>query len=186
MGPPGRGTRLYRAQHRELGAVQLSDDRDGRERSERRLVGRCQMVEVEDIRVGGACVCQRLAPGGDEALVLFVADAREHAIRGTRAVLVRRLKRDRRDTLVPMLRRGRVVDRPHVDTGEERRRIRRLAGCFQRPCYEGRLPADGRQPATERAGDVGRAAAGEEEERGVYAAAVPAIVPRGRRQLGLG
>jgi hypothetical protein len=178
MVPAWRRSRLDRAQHRELGAVQLPDDRDVRERPERGLVGRRQVVQMEQIRCARAR--ERFAPDENKALVGVVADGREHAVRRARPILVGGWKRNRSGERVGTRRHRRVVDRQHLDTGKERRGVRRLARRSERARDKRRPPVDGGQPRAERAGDLRRAATGKEKERADDATAVIDVTDTGR------
>jgi hypothetical protein len=52
--PPGAGWHaLDPLEQPKLGSVQVRDDRNARERAQRRLVDRRQVVEVQDVRAGG-------------------------------------------------------------------------------------------------------------------------------------
>src|SRR5213078_2054168 len=93
-----------------------------------------------------------------------IVDGGKDAIGRVRAILVGGLEGNGRSQWFRKLERGRVVERVDVDPGEEARRVGRLAWLSERARGERRLPACGRQCASEGAGDLRRAATGEEEE----------------------
>ena len=117
-------------------------------------------------QVGGARsgAREQLDPGSDEPLVGGIGDGGKDAIGRLRAILVGGLEGNGRSQWFRKLERGRVVDRVNVDPGEEARRVGRLARLSERARGERRLPACGRQCASERTRDLRRAAAGKEEE----------------------
>ena len=118
-------------------------------------------------QVGGARTGAReqLDPGSDEPFVGGIVDGGKDPIGRTRTILVGGLEGNVRSQWLRKLERGRVVERVDVDPGEEAGRVGRLARLSERARGERRLPACGRQSASERARDLRRTAAGEEEER---------------------
>ena len=95
---------------------------------------------------------------------VLLVDGGKDAIGRRRAILVGGLEGNGRSQWLRELERGRVVERVDVDPGEEAGRVGRLAWLSERARGESQLPACGRQCASERARDLRRAAAGEEEE----------------------
>jgi hypothetical protein len=120
------------------------------------------MEQVGGVRTGAR---ELVDPGSDELFVGGIVDGGKDAIGRVRAILVGGLEGNGRSQWLRKLERGRVVERVDVDPGEEARRVGRLARLSERARGERRLPACGRQGASERAGDLRRAATGEEEER---------------------
>jgi hypothetical protein len=123
-----------------------------------------QVVQVE--QVGGARTGAReqLDPGRNEPFVGGIGDGGKDAIGRIRAILIGGLEGNGRSHWLRKLERGRVVEPVEVDPGEEAGRVGRLAWLSERARSESQLPACGRQCASERARDLRRAAAGEEEE----------------------
>ena len=78
--PTARRSGRERTQEGELGAVQLPDDRHGGERAQGGLVGWCQVVQVEEIGLGGARAGERCCPGCHQPLVGGVVDCGEDAV----------------------------------------------------------------------------------------------------------
>jgi hypothetical protein len=163
--PAGRRSCLDPAQHGELGPVQLAQDRQRGEASCHSLVRGRQVVQMEQIGGARAGAPEQLDPGSDEPVVGGIVDGGKDAIGRIRAILVGGLEGNGRSQWLRKLERGRVVERVEVDPGEEAPRVGRLARLSERTRGERRLPACGRQGAGERARDLCRAAAGEEEER---------------------
>ena len=120
------------------------------------------MEQISGTRTGAR---EQLDPGSDEPFVSPVVDGGEDAIGRIRAIFVGGLEGNGRSQWLRKPERGRVVERVEVDPGEEAGRVGWLARLSERAGGEARAPAGCRQCASERARDVGRAAAGEEEER---------------------
>ena len=108
---------------------------------------------------------EQLDPGSNEPFVGGIVDGGKDAIRRIRTILVGGLERNGRSQWLRKLKRGRVVERVDVESGEEAPRVGRLARRSERARGERQLPAGGRQGASERARDLRRAATGEEKER---------------------
>jgi hypothetical protein len=137
-------------------------------------------------QVGGARTGAReqLDPGSDEPFEGGIVGGGKDAIGRIRAILVGGLEGNGRGQRLCKLERGRVVERVDVDPGEEAGRVGRRPRLSDRARGERQLPACGRQCASERAGDLRRAAAGKEEDRRddattrtPHRAAAPPLVP---------
>src|SRR5205807_4589041 len=102
-------------EHQELGAVEMTDHRNVRKAPRSRLVEGSQVVQVKN--VGGVCAGggELALPGGDDVLVGVVVYRGEDAVRRSRSVLVRRVKRGVAGEWVGRVARGGVVDRVHVE-----------------------------------------------------------------------
>jgi hypothetical protein len=129
------------------------------------LVRGRQVVQMEQVGRARPGAREQLDPGSDEPLEGGMVDGGKDAIGRVRAILVGGLEGNGGGQWLRELERGRVVERLDVDPGEEAGRVGRLARLSERAGGERRLPACGRQCASERAGDLRRAATGEEEER---------------------
>ena len=84
VAPAGRRAVGDALEHEQLGAVQVADDRDVGRHARGRLVDRGQVVQVQDVGVGGARLLQRARPGGDVGLVGVVVEGGEDAVGGVR------------------------------------------------------------------------------------------------------
>ena len=91
VGPAAR-RRLDLLQHPQLGAVELAEHRDLRERARGCLVDRGEVVQVEHLGAAGAGAPEGLLPGLDQPLVGAVADGGEDPVRRAGPVLVGRLE----------------------------------------------------------------------------------------------
>ena len=163
MGPARRRPVGDALEHEQLGAVQVADDRDVGRHARGRLVDRGQVVEVQDVGVGGARLLQRARPGGDMGLVGVVVEGGEDAVGGVGAVLVGRVH-------------GRVaaVEAHRVDVAALVEALG-VAATAERPRDHGHVAAVRGQLAGERPGHVRRAAAREEHQGGEHAH--PPVVP---------
>jgi hypothetical protein len=141
----------------------MPDDRDVGRHARGRLVDRGQVMQVQDVGVGGACLLQRARPGLDVGLVGVVVEAGEDAIGGVRAVLVGRVH-------------GRIaaVEAHRVDVAA-RVEARGVSAAAERPRDDGHVAAVRGQLAGQGPGHVRRAAAREEHEGGEHAH--PPVVP---------
>ena len=74
-------------EHQELGAVDVADHRDVGELAGGRLVHRRQVVEVEDVGVGGSRLVELARPSLDLELEALVVEAGEDGVLGSRPVL---------------------------------------------------------------------------------------------------
>src|SRR5439155_17097987 len=119
---------------------------------------------MEQVGVARAGAGEQLDPGCDEPLVGGIPNGGKDAIGRLRAILVGGLEGNGRGQWLGELERGRIVERVDVEPGEEAGRVGRLARLAERAPGEPQLPACGRQCASERARDLRRTAAGEEEE----------------------
>jgi hypothetical protein len=163
---PARGWPCcQRAQKGKLGAVQLPDDRQRREAAQGRLVRRSQVVQVEQIGFAGAGAGERIGPSRHQPLVGGFVDRGEDPVGPRRAVLVGGLKGNRCGERIAELERGRVVDGGDLNPGVEAPGVGWIAWLAERAGGERHLPACLGQRPGERAGDLGRAAAREEEQR---------------------
>jgi hypothetical protein len=158
---PGR----ERTQEGELGAVQLPDDRHAGEGAQGGLVGRRQVVQVEQVGLGGARAGKRYRPGRHQPLVGGVVDRGEDAVGAGRPVLIRGLKGNRGGERVSNTQRRRIVDGGDVDAREEARRVRRRVRPVERARGQAYLPASLNEGPAEGARDLRRAAAGKKEQR---------------------
>jgi hypothetical protein len=111
--------------------VEVADDRHVGKGARRRLVDRSQVVEVEDVGVTRPRRPQLALPSGDEPLVDLVVHPPEGAVRRTGAVLVGGVEGRVGAERILGGAGARVVDPVGVDAGEERPRVRRLAGCTE-------------------------------------------------------
>jgi hypothetical protein len=145
--------------------VQLAQHGQRREAACGGLVRGRQVVQMEQVARARTCAREQLDPGSDEPLVGGIVDGGKDAIRRVRAILVGGLEGNGGGQWFRELVRGRVVERLDVDPGEEAGRVGWLARLSERASGKRRLPACCGQRASERAGDLRRAATGEEEER---------------------
>ena len=143
-----------RLQHQQLGPVKVPDHRHARRHTDRGLVDRRQVVQVQHVRASRADRLQRPAPGDDLALVLVVIQRGEDAVRRSRPVLIRRMHRRIDRHRVGRRKRRGHVDRPHVQPRVELARVARLPGPRQRAGQHGHVPAGAAQRRRQVACDV--------------------------------
>jgi hypothetical protein len=132
----------------------MGDDRHVRRDPRGGLVQRREVVQVQDVEAARADALERRRPRGDVRLVGGVVDRREDPIGRARAVLEGRMHRRVA---------GGEVDRVHVEAAVEALGVPHAAAA-QRAAEHRHVPAVGGQLLGQRAGDVRRAAAGEEHE----------------------
>jgi len=121
--------------------VQLTEHRQRAERARRRLVGRRQVVEMEQIGLPRTSQPEHLDPGADEPLVGGIIDGGKDPVGRPRPVLVGGRERHRRGERIGQLECGRVVERLDLDPREEAGRVRQLPRAPERASCDGRLPA---------------------------------------------
>ena len=161
--PAGRRAVRDALEHEQLGAVQMADDRDAGRHARGRLVDRGQVVQVQDVGVGGARVLQCARPGGDVGLVGVVVEGGEDAVGSVGAVLVGGVHRRLAAVEAHRVDVAALVEMLGVtETGERSR-------------DHGHLAAVRGQLAGQRPRHVRRAAARKEHEGGEHAH--PPVVP---------
>ena len=122
--PARRGAGGDPLQHQQLGAVDVAEHRDLGEGARGRLAERGQVVEVEEVGVGGAGQPQLPHPGLDLELEGLVVEGGEDRVLGIGAILVGAVHRRGAGGAVEVKRvvaaqRGREVDRSQVEPGVE-------------------------------------------------------------------
>jgi hypothetical protein len=141
VAPALRRSCLDRAQHRQLGSVQLAKHRQRGEGARGGLVRGRQVVQMEQVGCVRAGAREQPDPGGDEPLVGGIVDDRKDAIRHIRTILVGGRERNRRRQRICTLERGRVIERVDVDPGEEARRVSQVTRPSERARGQRRLPS---------------------------------------------
>jgi hypothetical protein len=151
--PPGVGWQsAYLLQHEQFGAVQMRDYRKFRRDPQSRVVQRCEVVQVQNIRPRRSRRIERSGPRRDLTLGQGRGHPGEHPVGSTRPVLEGRMQRlgvvKRVIAALPSSESGCEVHRVNVETREECRRVRRVARNTHRTSREPRLPAGPRQGMT--------------------------------------
>ena len=163
--PARRRAGLDRPHQRKLGPVQLPHDRQPWKVAQRRLMRRRQVMEVEDVRPAGSRPSQRPPPDRDQPLIGLVIDRRKDAIRPARPILIGGLKRNDPRQRIGHPQRRRIIDRHHVETREERRRMPRLARAPKRTSSQPHLPTRRRQRAAQGTRNLRRTPTRKEKQR---------------------
>jgi hypothetical protein len=117
-----------RLEHRQLGAVQMRDDGHLGRDQRGGLVERRQVVQVQDVRAGGAGRRELPRPGRDQVLEDVIRERAHHAVRRARPVLEGRGQRRIGEQRVGRGQRGGEVDGPQVQARVEPARVARAAG----------------------------------------------------------
>jgi hypothetical protein len=104
------------------------------------LVDRRQVMQVEQVGVGGTGPLEMPDPGLDEMLVSVVVDIREHAVGRPRAVLERRVHRRIRPQRIIGLERLVVGNRDDVEALEEGAGVGVVTGRAQRARQDRGVP----------------------------------------------
>jgi hypothetical protein len=140
-------------QHQQLGPVQVGHDRHVGRHASGRLVQRGEVMQVQDVVLGGTGVDERAGPRGGVRLEAGVIDPGEDGVVGAGPVLEGRVHR--RVTRVE-------VDRPHVEAVVEPARVAVPAAA--RAGDQRDVPTVRGQLTGQRTGDVRRAATREEHQ----------------------
>ncbi len=144
--------------------MQVPDPRHARVVALGGLVDRRQVMEVEEVglpRPGGG---ELAPPGLHLVLERRVVQPGEHAVGRSLPVLERRVVGRVGRERVRRRGRGVEVEGPHVESREERARVRRRAGRAERAARERDVPAGLRERAGQVARDLARPAPGEEHQ----------------------